>query len=270
MAESELLLHIDAGVARITLNRPQKRNALTRSLLQELRNGIQDAMSRGNVRLMILSSAGPVFCAGMDLAEMQETAGNTDAKKLWQADAQAYRDLLALIFGLRIPTLAVVQGPALAGGLGLVLACDIVIASEAATFSLPEPKRGITAAVVTPLLVHRVGSSNASYLLLSGRRVDAHRALQMGICHEVVPAERLTASANELVDSILTGSPLALAVTKEQLAACSSAKVVEQLDRASLASAQARETEEADEGRRAFLEKRNPVWQPPGPGNWLD
>lgn len=266
MSKTELVVHIEGGVARITLNRPNKRNALNRALLAALRRGVQDVTARGDLRLLMLAAAGPAFCAGMDLTEMQETASCLNAAEMWQADAQEYRDLLAAIFGLRVPTVAVVQGPAIAGGLGLVLACDMVIAADTAAFALPEPKRGITAAIVTPLLVYRAGAGNASYLLLSGKQVDAHHAQRLGICQEVVAADRLNDAASELAGSILSGSPLALEAAKEQVMSCTQADVLEQLDRAVVASAQARGTEEAEEGRRAFLEKRRPAWQPQKPG----
>jgi methylglutaconyl-CoA hydratase len=162
---------------------------------------------------------------------------------------------------LPAPTIAVVQGPALAGGVGLVLACDLVVASETATFALPEPKRGITAAIVTPLLVHRVGVSAASWLLLSGVGMGSARAREIGLCHEVVGAADLGAARDRLIASVLSGAPGALAISKQQLAACNS-EVLRHLLSAVIVSAQARETPEAREGLAAFLEKRPAAWQP--------
>ena len=270
MPDSELLVRMDEGVGQITLNRPQKRNSLHRELLARLQQAVDEMASRADLRLLILAARGPAFCAGMDLGEMQQAAASPDATDIWHADAEAYRNLLAAIFSLKMPTIAVVQGPAIAGGLGLMLACDLVIAVDTATFALPEPKRGLTAAIVTPLLVYRAGAGHASYLLLSGKPINAQDALQRGICQEAVPADRLSAPANELADSVLTGSPLALAAAKTQLRACAPASVLRQLEQAVVASAEARETPDAGEGRRAFLEKRNPDWQPPHRGNWLE
>jgi methylglutaconyl-CoA hydratase len=161
-----------------------------------------------------------------------------------------------------MPVLAVVQGPAVAGGLGLVLACDLVIAADTATFSLPEPKRGITAAIVTPLLAYRAGTAAASHLLLSGQSLDAKGARQTVLCQSVVEAAQLQAAAEELVRSILSGAPGALAVTKQQLRDCAAVDVLAQLKQAVAVSAQARETTEAREGLAAFMEKRPPAWQP--------
>ena len=262
LPESLVTLAVSDGVVRLTLNRPQKRNALTRELLVELSAQLKYVALRSDVRCLVLGATGPAFCAGMDLAQMQETAGRPDAAQIWNGDTQLYHDVVAALFELPLPTLAVVQGPAVAGGLGLVLACDLVIATESATFALPEPRRGITAAIVTPLLLYRAGVAGASFLLLSGESLDARGALRMGICHSVVEPVRLTAAADERVRSILSGAPGALAITKQQLRACAAGAVTGQLMRAVAVSAEARETTEAREGLQAFLEKRPPTWQP--------
>ena len=123
MSDSLLRLDIRDAVARVELNRPQKRNALTRGLIGEIAEAIGSAAADESVRLLILTANGPAFCAGMDLGEMQQRASGPDAAAQWQQDAKIYRDLLVSLFSLSLPTLAVVQGPAFAGGLGLVLAC---------------------------------------------------------------------------------------------------------------------------------------------------
>lgn len=262
MSDALILKSEQGGVVRLTLNRPQKRNALTREVLRELKGNLAELHARTDVRLLVLSAEGAAFCAGMDLAQMQETASHPDAAAIWQADTEIYRDVVRLLFELHCPTLAIVSGPAVAGGLGLVLACDLVVASESAAFALPEPKRGITAAIVTPLLVYRVGNSAAAYLLLSGGPVDAVRAQQMGFCHQVAPANALAATADALERSILSGGPMALATTKRQLRTCATSDVLQQLDQAVAISAKARATAEAREGLQAFLEKRTPAWVP--------
>jgi len=262
MADPLVLTTIIDGVVRLTLNRPAKRNALTRELLADLLAQLRDVARRPELRCLVLAASGPAFCAGMDLAQMEETATRPDAAEIWKADTQLYHDVVTAQFELALPTLAVVQGPAVAGGLGLVLACDLVIAAETATFALPEPKRGITAAIVTPLLVYRVGTSGASYLLLSGESMDARGALRMGLCHSVFEAARLAAAADGQVRSILSGAPGALAITKRQLRACAAGGILAQLKSAIAVSATARETAEAREGLQAFFEKRPPTWQP--------
>lgn len=255
-------LEIDGGIAKLSLNRPEKRNALKREFIEELNDGVQQVASDDSVRALVISAQGKVFCAGMDLGQMQERAQAADGKAEWQKDSQVYCDLLKSVFQLTIPTIAAVQGPALAGGFGLVLACDMVVASEDAFFMLPEPIRGITAAMVTPLLVHRVGSGPATYMLLSGERLSAIHGYQLGLCHTVVPAQELQVRLTRLTDAILSGSPQALAITKRHIAQCTSTTMIEQLEQSITVSAEARETEDAREGLAAFLEKRNPNWQP--------
>jgi methylglutaconyl-CoA hydratase len=262
MSESLILIAANDGIVRLTLNRPHKRNALTRELLAELLAKLKEVAARSDTRCLVLAAYGPAFCAGMDLAQMQESALRPDAPQIWHADTELYHDVVAAIFQFPSPVLAVVQGPAVAGGLGLVLACDLVIAADTATFALPEPRRGITAAIVTPVLAYRAGTAGASYLLLSGESIDARAARRMGICHSVVEPAQLQSAANEQVRSILSGSPGALAITKQQLRASAAVDVLAQLRRAVAVSARARETAEAREGVAAFLEKRPPQWQP--------
>lgn len=251
------------GVQRIVLSRPEKRNALTRSFLEELAMAVAAIQADGSVRALVLEAEGTVFCAGMDLGEMQQRAAEPNATEEWERDTRVYRDLLESLFRLPIPTVAVVQGPALAGGLGLVLACDIVLAARDARFSLPEPKRGITAAVVTPFLSYRCGPSNAGYLLLSGREISAETGFRYGLCQEIVDAEQLGECRDALVDSILTGSRASLAMTKATLIDTAAGTMSAQLDAGMDVSARARETDDAREGLAAFLEKRSPNWNRP-------
>ena len=260
MSDPLILCARSEGVVQLTLNRPQKRNALTREMLAELLARLHEIAELNDVRCVVLAGNGPVFCAGMDLAQMQETSTLPDATNIWRRDTQLYHDVVLALFQLEMPTLAVVQGGAIAGGLGLVLACDLVLATETAIFSLPEPKRGITAAIVTPLLVHRAGPAGAALLLLSGAAIDARRAKEIGICQTLVDPAHLDASADDLVQSVLGGAPGALAITKRQLRATTASSLATQLAQAAEVSAQARETPEAREGLAAFLEKRPPAW----------
>jgi methylglutaconyl-CoA hydratase len=215
-----------------------------------------------DVRCVVLSASGSWFCAGMDLLQMQETAALPNAPATWREDTQLYHDVVKTLFDLPMPTVAVVTGGAVAGGLGLMLACDLAVVSAQATFALPEPKRGITAAVVTPLLVYRTNPSGAAYVLLSGQTLDATQARQMGLCQIIAEIGRLEDAAEGLVRSILSGAPGALAVTKTQLRLCTAEQFSAQLVRAAAVSAQARESPEAREGLQAFLEKRSPAWSP--------
>lgn len=253
---------IHNGVGRITLSRPEKRNALKREFIEQLQQAIAQLKSETGLRVIGIEAEGKVFCAGMDLGEMQERAKSPDGKQEWQKDSEAYCQLLKEIYSLPVPTMVVLQGPVLAGGVGLVLACDLIVASEDSFFMLPEPMRGITAAMVTPLLVHRVGAGTAGHLLLSGERMSARRAFQLGLCYDVVSSQDLAQRAETLMNSILTGSQAALAITKRHLAQCSNERLEDQIEMSVTISAEARETADAREGLAAFLEKRQPAWQP--------
>ncbi|MBI3861787.1 MAG: enoyl-CoA hydratase/isomerase family protein [Planctomycetia bacterium] len=262
MSDPLIRLDVTDGVAQLTLNRPDKRNALTREMLADLLARLKEVSSRPDLRCLVLTASGPLFCAGMDLGQMQEAAGKPDAAQVWHADTQLYHDVVKTLFDLPAPTLAVVRGGAIAGGLGLILACDIVVAGALSNFALPEPKRGITAAVVTPLLVHRTGPGAAGYVLLSGATIDVQEAQRMGICHIIADEDRFDMTVTDLLRSILSGAPGALAITKKQLRACGAAGFSALLAQAAVVSAQARETPEAREGLAAFLERRQPGWCP--------
>ena len=250
------------GVGRLTLNRPEKRNALKRDFIEEIKQGIHELSQDEALRVFVLQAEGSVFCAGMDLGEMQERAQSADGKAEWQRDSEVYCDVLVDLYSLKVPTIAAVSGPALAGGMGMILACDLMIASDNTFFMLPEPMRGITAAMVTPFLVHRMGAGPATYLLLSGKRLTAEKAGQLSLCHEVVAAEEFTGQLDSLIQSVLTGSKSALEITKNHIAECLSVDLIAQVKKSILVSAEARETEDAREGLAAFLEKRQPHWQP--------
>ncbi|MCH8830345.1 MAG: enoyl-CoA hydratase/isomerase family protein [Planctomycetes bacterium] len=262
MTENMVKVEIADGVGRVILCRPRKRNALTRGFLEELLRAAKSVRADESVRVATLEAEGPVFCAGMDLSEMEQRASEPNAAGEWAKDARVYRDFLEAWFHLPIPTVAVVQGAALAGGLGLILACDLVLAVENAFFSLPEPKRGITAAIVTPLLVYRVSAATAGVLLFSGEKLTAERALRCGLCHDVVAADQLEKRRVELLASILTGSRSALAMSKKTLIDCAAENLSQQWDSAMKTSADARQSEDAREGLAAFLEKRDPIWFP--------
>lgn len=263
MSEPCVLCDIHEDVAHITLNRANRRNALTRAMIVQLNDTLREVIADDQVRVIVLAAAGPVFCAGMDLAEMQQRAAENSGAKEWLQDAIVYRNLLVTLLDAPQPTLAVLQGPVLAGGVGIVLACDLVLASDKAFFSLPEIQRGITAAMVAPLLIYRAGAGNASHLLLSGRQVSATEMSCWGVCHEVVAPEQLDQAETEWINSILKGAPQALATTKARVRVTVGTDLVAQLDEAARLSAQVRNTEEAREGLQAFLKKRDPHWAKP-------
>lgn len=263
--DSFVRVTLEQQVGRITLHRPDKRNALSRGFIEQLLAAVKTISAEDGLRLLILDATGPAFCAGMDLAEMRQRAESETAHDEWQEDARVFAQLLVTIYELSTPTIAIVQGPAIAGGMGLVLACDLVLVSGQAFFALPEPVRGITASIVTPLLIHRVGVGSATQLLLSGQRWTASQAMAAGMCLDVVNPDRLKSRAAELTASILQGAKSALAITKKQIASCAGEqgmdRVAAQLHTAVQVSAESRRTQDAKEGLDAFLEKRKPAWQ---------
>ncbi len=244
----------------IVLNRPDKRNALSRQSLAELAQAFDDLHQERSVRAVILTGAGTSFCAGMDLAEMQQTSQQPDAFAQWHADAVQYRELIDIMLRFPKPIIAAVNGPAVAGGAGLVLASDIVIAANEAKFGLPEPKRGVVAGMVAPLLVFRLGASHAANLLLTGRLIDSTEAHRIGLAHEVVNSDFVWARAQEVAGEIAASAPESIQLTKRLLNETIGEHLSTLLTVGAADSATARTTDAAREGLAAFLEKREPKW----------
>ena len=249
------------GLGRITLNRPDKRNALRRDFIEQLCAAVSGPEIRRHVTRAGHASRRHCVLRRNGLESNAGSSQSSNGKREWQKDSEVYCDLLTELYSIEVPTVVALQGPVLAGGVGIVLACDIVIASDTAFLMLPEPVRGITAAMVTPLLIHRVGAGIAGHLLLSGERMSAQRGWQIGLCHDVVEANQLADRVESLTQSILTGSKSALSLTKLHLGRCSNDALVKQIQYSVQVSAEARESSDAREGLAAFLEKRKPAWQ---------
>jgi enoyl-CoA hydratase/carnithine racemase len=253
-------VHVHEHTGTLVLNRPEKRNALSRQLIADIDEALHDLHAQRGVRAVVVASTGQAFCAGMDLAEMQATSNEPDAMARWHDDAQIYRDLLETMLRFPKPLIAAVQGPALAGGLGLVLACDIVLAASEATFGLPEPKRGLVAAVVAPLLAFRIGAGRAGYALLTAEPISGDEAHRIGLVHELVKADQLWARGQQLAGGFAQSAPEALLMTKRMLNETIGENLITQLAAGAALSATARTTDAAKEGLKAFLEKREPRW----------
>jgi methylglutaconyl-CoA hydratase len=244
----------------VTLNRPEKRNALSRELLAALHEALADLHQERKVRGVIVTAAGPAFCAGMDLAEMLATTEQEDRQRQWHADSIAYHELIEAMLRFPKPLVAAVNGPAVAGGAGLVMACDLVVAGPRASIGFPEPRRGIVAGMVAPLLAFRIGGSRAALMLLTGRVIDAAEAHRFGLFHEVVDADKIWARSNELVAEVAACAPEALQMTKRLLNETIGEQLLSQLATGAAVSAASRTTEAAAEGLAAFSEKREPKW----------
>jgi methylglutaconyl-CoA hydratase len=260
MVESLVNIERRGQAATIVLNRPDRRNALSRQLMTDIRRALEQLAAERSVRVVILTGAGTAFCAGMDLAEMLETSRQEDPHPQWHADAAAYRDLVLAMLQLPKPTIAAVNGPAMAGGAGLVLASDIVLATPTAAFAVPEPQRGLVAGIVSPLLAFRVGGGHAANLLLTARRIEAEEAYRIGLYHELVDAAALFERAQGLAAECAKGAPEALRLTKQMLYETIGKELLVQLAAGAALSAAARTTEAAAEGIAAFMEKRSPDW----------
>jgi methylglutaconyl-CoA hydratase len=258
MAESLALYSSHGSAAMITLNRADKRNALSRALINELTEAFERVRNDAAARCVILTAAGSVFCAGMDLAELQESLTiPEDRTPVWD-DALRLAKLYDLIYTLPKPTIAAVNGAAVAGGAGLVTVCDLAIAVPEAKFGYPEVRRGLVAAMVMPHLLRHVGERAARYLLLSGEVIDAAEALRVGLLNEVVPAANLQARVDELVRSLGEGGPQALTKTKALLHQFSRQAL--SIEQAAQASAAPRLTDECQQGLRAFFAKSPVPW----------
>jgi len=244
--------------AWLTLNRPDRRNALSRELIAELTSAVRRALADDEARCLILTGAGPVFCAGMDLAELQESLAPTLGESPVWEDAQRLGCLYELLYASPKPTIAAVNGAAVAGGAGLATVCDLALCVPSAKFGYPEVRRGLVAAMVMPHLMRHVGERMARYLLLTGDSIDAVTAERCGLVNGVVPAEELHTRVALLARSLIEGGPDALALTKQLLQRFSHQAL--SLAEAAEASAAPRLTEECRQGLRAFFEKRPAPW----------
>jgi enoyl-CoA hydratase/carnithine racemase len=253
-------VHVHEHAGTIILNRPEKRNALSRKMLVDISQALSDLHQERRVRAVVLTGAGSAFCAGMDLEEMHATAKLERPYEQWYEDATAYQDLLLEMLRFPKPIIAAVNGPAVAGGAGLVLGCDIVLAGQSAKFGLPEPQRGIVAGLVTPLLVFRIGGGQAARLLLTATMLDAAEAQRIGLFHEIVPDDHLWPQAVKWAATCARCAPEALQLTKKMLNETVGEHLTTLLAAGAGVSATARTTEAAREGLAAFLEKREPKW----------
>lgn len=263
MPSSAIDIKVTGSIGTIVLNRPDRRNALTRAMLAQLAEAIDDLHLEKRVRAVVLTGAGSAFCAGMDLQEMQSAAELPEAERIqdWRDSADAYREVVTKMIELPKPIIASVNGPAVAGGAGLVLASDIVVATAAAQFGLPEPRRGIIAGVVAPLLAFRSGGSTAARLLLSSSLIAADEAQRLGIYHELIDEPRLWARSVQIGEDCALGAPEALQLTKRLLYETIGEHLGTQLSVGAAMSATSRTTEAAAEGLKAFTEKRKPEWK---------
>jgi methylglutaconyl-CoA hydratase len=254
---STLQLAYDDRVATVTLNRPEKRNAISFELIDDLL-GALDEIATSAALVLILTGAGKAFCSGMDLANLKSLMGRSPEQNL--KDSETMVRLFRALYEFPKVTIAAVNGPAIAGGTGLAVLCDFTLAVPEAKFGYTEVKIGFVPAIVSTFLLRQVGEKHARDLLLTGRIIGVEEALRMGLINEVVPADRLITRARELAAQIMENSPTSLVLTKRLLSEHARAELDQQIVAAVRENAAIRETKNFREGVTSFLEKRKPRW----------
>jgi methylglutaconyl-CoA hydratase len=248
----------DSGPVRtITLNRPERRNAMTPAMQTELLAAFEDAAASG-CRVLILTGAGDAFCSGLDLAELQ--AGRDKTVDEHRVEAERVARLFLALYELPIPTIAAVHGAAIAGGTGLAMICDFTLATPAAKFGFTEVRIGFVPALVSAFLALEVGRKQSVDLLMTGRIFDAAEAHHLGLVNEIVPHDQLGDRVRALAGTLIANSPQALSATKRLIIAQNKEWLNAAITAGLEVSAEARQTSDYREGIAAFLEKRKPVW----------
>jgi methylglutaconyl-CoA hydratase len=253
-----LLLETTDEIATITLNRPEKRNAISAQMIADLL-GALDEIEKGRARLAILTGNGKAFCSGMDLEMLSAIAKQSPEQNL--EDSRGMARMFRRIWSFPKPLIAAVNGAALAGGCGMATLCDFTLAAPEAKFGYTEVKIGFIPALVSVFLKRQIGDKAARDLLLTGRIIEAAEARTMGMITEIVPAERLMPRAREIAEALLAASPTSILRTKRLLTEAAAAGIDADIERAIEENARIRATADFREGLAAFLEKRKPVWR---------
>lgn len=250
----------DTPSGTIVLNRPNRRNALSRETVQDIRTALEDFQQERTVRSIILTGSGDNFCSGSDLQQLKETQESPNAAMQWQTDTEEFQNLIEYMLRFPKPIIASVNGPALGSGLALLLACDVAVASQKACVKMPESRLGLVSGIAAPLLAFRIGTGRASYVMLTAQSIEAEQSLAMGLFHEVVPHDFIWARAQEIAKDIALGARHSHHLTKHMLNETLGESLFTYLSIGSAHTATARTNEDAVEGIKAFLEKRNPEW----------
>ncbi len=258
MLYQTLKLEIDDCVATLTLNRPEKRNAISQVMMNELLTALREILG-GPARVVILTGAGKAFCGGMDLEELKALASQTPEQH--REDSRRIADLLRTVYSFPKPLIAAVNGPAIAGGCGLATLADFTLAAPEAAFGYTEVRIGFMPAIVSVFLLRQIGEKRARDLLLTGRIISAEEAYRLGLVTEVVAKEKLMERARELAATLLAVSPTSLVYTKRLLQKISEADLDRELELAVEENARIRSTADFREGLASFLGKCKPQWR---------
>lgn len=253
MSEPVLLYEVRDGVATLTLNRPDKRNALDGALVAALKEGLDRAAADQAVRVVAITGAGKDFCSGADLAELERIATMSADENL--ADARSLGALFTKMRALRCPVVALVRGRALAGGCGLATACDVVLAEDTAEFGYPEVHLGFVPAMVMAILRRKAGEGKAFDLVVNGARIDAGQAERLGLVTHVFDAATFDAEAQGYLSGLAKRPPGAVAMTKRLLYDLDGPGFEEGIERGAQVNVDARMSDECRAGVRRFLER---------------
>lgn len=248
-----ILYSVDNAIARITLNRPEKRNALNDALIADIKQGLKRAAADENVRAIVITGAGNDFCSGADLSAIRKIAQASVADNA--DDARSLLELFVLIRQIRVPVIAAVKGRALAGGCGLATACDLVLASESARFGYPEVKIGFVPAMVLAILRRNVSEKRAFELITRGDEIDAARAEEIGLVNRVFSDETFEADVNEYLKKFTQVSSSAVALTKSLLYQVDGLAFLEALETGADVNVIARMTDDCQAGIARFLKR---------------
>jgi methylglutaconyl-CoA hydratase len=257
MAYNSIQLTHEGRVATLTLNRPEKRNAISFELLEEFLAAL-DEVEKSASDVLIITGSGKAFCAGLDLEELKSLLGKTHAENL--ADSERIARVFRRLYDFPKPTIAAVNGAAIAGGTGIATMCDFTLSVPEAKFGYTEVRIGFIPAVVSSILVWQVGHKTARDLLISGRLFDAAEAHKIGLVNEVVPAEQLMPRVREFSNLLLENSPASMRATKKLINGFIAQDLNRQFADSIEQNAQARTTADFREGVTSFLEKRKPHW----------
>jgi methylglutaconyl-CoA hydratase len=257
MSFETLTLAMEAGLATITLNRPEKRNAISTQMIEELLAAL-DEIERGAVRVAIITGAGAAFSSGMDLDSLKAMAGQSHEQNL--EDSRRMAKMFRRLWSFPKPLIAAVNGPAIAGGCGIATLCDFTIAAHEAKFGYTEVRIGFIPALVSVFLVRQIGEKSTRDLLLTGRILDAEEARRFGLVNQIVAPEKLMDVARVLAAGLVEWSPTSIVRTKKLISDSAAVEVDAALERAIAENAAIRATADFKEGLSSFLEKRRPIW----------
>ena len=245
-------------VAWVTLNRPKVHNAFNVKMIEEMTEAVHRVKEDGALRIVILTGSGKSFCSGADLNWLREIVDYSFEQNL--EESRALADVLFQLYTLPKPTIALVNGAAIGGGTGFLSACDMAVSAEEAVFGLSEVKIGLVPAAISPYVLRKIGESKAREYFLTGKRIPARKAQEIGLVNEVVPLEKLSESMDRLIENLLTSGPEAMASCKELIMRTSHARIEDVKEFTANMIAGLRVSKEGQEGMTSFLEKRKPNW----------